>query len=337
MGKALSPCAPRCAGSLRRSAAPRPRQLAQRRHRLRLRQQLRQHPVAAAPRPSPGCLPRPTSTCTLSRKFSMCGPNSTGFPCAAGSRMFCPPRVVNEPPTKTSVASRYARDSSPIVSSTTTCPPRSGSPASAAPRPARASFASAATRARRDRCTAARSPAAGPGAPPAAAGTPPAGCSSSPSCVLPAITPARPPGSPSARRSASSSGRAAARRQRVELRVARHPDPLAAAPPGPAPAPPRRPRASGTDPCPCSGLPISEKNSRYLPRCAGEKRPLVSTTRAPRGFAARMRLGQISVYSSTSRSGWIARTARRVAPHEIVRRVDHRRRSASPAARVAIM
>ena len=34
------------------------------------------------------------------------GPKSTGFPCAAGSSTFCPPRVTKLPPTKTSVASR---------------------------------------------------------------------------------------------------------------------------------------------------------------------------------------------------------------------------------------
>ena len=36
----------------------------------------------------------------------MWGPKSTGFPWAAGSRMFWPPRVVKLPPTKTMVARR---------------------------------------------------------------------------------------------------------------------------------------------------------------------------------------------------------------------------------------
>ena len=50
--------------------------------------------------------PRPWSTWTESLKFSMCGPKSTGFPWAAGSSTFWPPRVTKLPPTKTRVASR---------------------------------------------------------------------------------------------------------------------------------------------------------------------------------------------------------------------------------------
>jgi len=42
---------------------------------------------------------------TLSWKFSIRGPNRTGFPQAAGSRMFCPPRRPKLPPTNTTVAS----------------------------------------------------------------------------------------------------------------------------------------------------------------------------------------------------------------------------------------
>ena len=38
-----------------------------------------------------------------SRKFCMCGPCSTGLPCASGCRMFCPPRLSKPPPDRKSV------------------------------------------------------------------------------------------------------------------------------------------------------------------------------------------------------------------------------------------
>jgi len=62
-----------------------------------------------------------------------------------------------------------------------------------------------------------------------------------------------------------------------------------------------------------SGLPTRGRSSGSG-ELLGANRPLVSAIRTPALRAARMRLGQISVYSSTSRSGRSAAMARRVAP-----------------------
>ena len=64
-----------------------------------------------------------------------------------------------------------------------------------------------------------------------------------------------------------------------------------------------------------SGLLIARKRRRYRDIFAGLKRPFVRAIRTPAFRAARIRFGQISVYSSTSRSGRSAATARRVAPN----------------------
>ena len=52
----------------------------------------------------------------MSRKFQVLGPNETAAPYAAGSSMFCPPRVPKLPPTKAIWAAPHQAPSSPTVS-----------------------------------------------------------------------------------------------------------------------------------------------------------------------------------------------------------------------------
>src|SRR5262249_39654826 len=50
--------------------------------------------------------PSARNCCSISRKFSMCGPTITGLPAPAGSRMLWPPEGTRLPPTNTTVAKR---------------------------------------------------------------------------------------------------------------------------------------------------------------------------------------------------------------------------------------
>ncbi len=224
--------------------------------------------------------------------------------------MFCPPRAVKLPPTNTSVASRYARASSPMVSSTITGRPaarRSAAGLDTARLGQRLHPRRAIDVARRD-----HQPQVGDAAR-AAAATPPAAAPPRPRACSRPSAPARPAGGPAPCAAPRPPPRARAC-QRVELGVAGDPDPVQRRA--------ERQRALGL-------LVLAHEQQIELPPAgcrtgrracgsragdAGERRPLVSATRAPEARAAWMRFGQSSAYSSTRRSGRSARIARRVLP-----------------------
>ncbi len=91
--------APRLASTSARAAAPEPRALD------RVADQPHDTPgQLAGARHLDGGLAAATNVSAISAKFCMCGPNTIGLPCTAGSRMLCPPWSTRLPPTKTTVA-----------------------------------------------------------------------------------------------------------------------------------------------------------------------------------------------------------------------------------------
>ena len=64
--------------------------------------------------------PAARKSSAMARKFSMCGPITTGFENSAGSRILWPPRSTSVPPMKTTSATENRPLSSPMVSRSST-------------------------------------------------------------------------------------------------------------------------------------------------------------------------------------------------------------------------